>query len=160
MTEQPISSEKSLPAPTMAVFILRLFGSYLAGSAIASLLLLLPTVPREGVGQLLGVPFLMLVSFVFSLPFLLVAVVLALVLKEHIYKNLLAWCSGASVVVPPLSILIAYWPNFKTEGVGFALRAKDYVGIMAFLYTPAYMAVFYLWNRVPERRTRRRRQPN
>jgi hypothetical protein len=159
MTEQPIAGESSLPAPTMAVFMLRLFGSYVAGSAIASLLLLVPTIPRGGVGQLLGVPFLMLVSFVFSLPFLLVAVLLALVLKDHIYRNLLPWCVGASVVVPPLSILIAYWPNFKTEGVGFALRAKDYIGIMAFVYAPAYMAVFCLWNRIAGRRAQRRSRP-
>jgi hypothetical protein len=154
MREMPAASEKPVLPPTMGVFMIRLFGSYLAGSAVASFLLMLPTIPREGLGQLVGIPLLMLVSFIFSLPFLVVAVLLALAFKDNMFRHLLAWCVGASVVVPVLSVLIVYWPNFKSEGWNFALRVKDYVGIMAFLYTPVYMAIFYQWNRIAERRAR------
>jgi hypothetical protein len=159
MREEPTVSEEPVMPPTMGVFMIRLFGSYFAGSAIASLLLMLATIPREGLGQLVGIPLLMLVSFVFSLPFLIVAVLLALAFKDSIFRHLLGWCVGASVVVPVLSVLIVYWPNFKSEGWSFALKVKDYVGIMAFLYTPAYMAIFYLWNRIAEWHARDRSPP-
>jgi hypothetical protein len=153
MTENPIQSAE--PAlPTMRVFMLRLFGSYVAGSAIASLLVMLPFVPRNGAEPLAGVPILMAISFVVSLPFLGLAVVLALAFKDHMVKNLLAWCLGAAVVVPVLFMLVVYWPNFKTEGLSFVPRSKDYVGIVVFIYAPAYMATFYAWNRIAESRAR------
>jgi hypothetical protein len=157
MADSSVGSNETAPPPTMRIFMMRLFGSYLAGSVVASFLVLLPSIPREGAFQLLGVPVLMAISFIFSLPFLGVALILALALKDHIVKNLLAWCLCSSVVVPLLFMLIVYWPNFKMEGLGFVLRSKDYVGIAVFLYTPAYMTTFYLWNRIAEYRARRGR---